>query len=128
MSSTVSQFYIVHPPHLSVFFNNHCTTLQNLSPHQFALLGDFNINFCNTYCCKLNGILQMLSLSQIVYTPTHTSPNGCTSLIDLALVSNTALLLHCSSVPPLLNSDHNMDLNFHLNGDIMTNKYSNNQE
>ncbi len=37
----------------------------------------------------------------------HKSKCWNTSLIKLALVSNTALLLHCSTVPPLLNSDHN---------------------
>ena len=49
----------------------------------------------------------MLSLSQVVGTPTHTSPNGDSSLIDLALVSNTTLLHHCSTIPPIVNSDHN---------------------
>ena len=40
-------------------------------------------------------------------TPTHTCPNGNSSLIDLALVSNTALLHYCSTMPPIANSDHN---------------------
>ena len=35
------------------------------------------------------------------------STNGNSSLIDLALVSNTALLQHCSTIPPIANSDHN---------------------
>ena len=50
----------------------------------------------------------MLSLSQVVGTPTHTGPSsGDSLLIDLAPISNTALLLYCSTVPPLANSDHN---------------------
>ena len=56
---------------------------------------------------SIASILQMLSLSQVVGTPTHTGPSGDSSLIDLALISNTALLLYCSTIPPLANSDHN---------------------
>ena len=105
-----------HPPSAPVsYFDNFYNTLLSLSPHQFSsfvLIGDFNVNFCNTdhpyfgklnsnpYFGKLNSILQMLSLSQVVDTPTHTGPSGDSSPIDLALISNTALLLYCSTVPP----------------------------
>ena len=101
------------PSSLVSFFDNFCTALHRLSIQSFSsftLLGDFNINFCNKShpnFCKLENILQMFSLSQVVNTPTHTSPNGDTSLIDLAILSNTALLLDCSTIPPLMNSDHN---------------------
>ena len=105
---------LYRPPSSSVsFFDSLYNTILNLSPHQFSsfvLVGDFNVDFCNTdhpYFYKLNSILQMLSLSQVVGTPTHTCPNGNSSLIDLALVSNTALLHHCSTMPPIANSDHN---------------------
>ena len=37
---------------------------------------------------------------------THVSPNGNTSLIDLALLSDTNDLNHCCTIPPLSNSDH----------------------
>jgi len=58
-------------------------------------------------------ILQMLSLSEVVGTPSHTGPSGDSSLIDLALISNVALLLYCSTVPPLANSNHNgLELSF----------------
>ena len=46
-------------------------------------------------------------MSQVVDTPTYTAPSGDSSLIDLVLMSNTSLLNHCSTVPPLANSDHN---------------------
>ena len=96
---------LYRPPSAPVsFFDNFYNTLLSLSPHQFSsfvLIGDFNVNFCNTdhpYFCKLNGILHMLSLSQVVGTPTHTGPSGDSSLIDLALISNAQKhsTKHCS--------------------------------
>ena len=44
---------------------------------------------------------------QVVPEPTHSNPNGSSSLIDLALVSNTSKLPSCAVIPPLSTSDHN---------------------
>ena len=108
----VSVLYL--PPSSPVsFFDDFCNTLQHLSPHlftSFMVVGDFNIIFFlkNTpNFCKLNGILQTISLSQVVHTATHTDCNGRASLIDLALVSRKTQLVNCSVIPPLANSDHN---------------------
>ena len=46
------------------------------------------------------------SLSQVVDTPTHFSPNGRSTLIDLAFVSNLHSFSNCSVIPQLSNSDH----------------------
>ena len=76
----------------------------------FVLLEDFNVNFRNSShplfsdLCK---ILHSYSLTQEVQEDTHTSPQGSTSLIDLALVSETSLLTSCCVIPPLATSDHN---------------------
>ena len=43
---------------------------------------------------------------QVVPSYTHVSPNGSTSLIDLAFLSTPTLLRSCSVIPPLANSDH----------------------
>ncbi len=59
------------------------------------------------YFCRLCNILQTFSLSQVVLSPTLTTPNGHASLIDLALVSSKTQLLECSVIPPLANADHN---------------------
>ena len=45
-------------------------------------------------------------LTQVVQEATRTTANTAT-LIDLAMMSNPALLERCSVVPPLSNSDHN---------------------
>ena len=44
---------------------------------------------------------------QVVPEPTHSSPNGSSSLIDLALVSDVSKLSSCIVIPPLSTSDHN---------------------
>ena len=74
------------------------------------VVGDFNIIFFKKDTpnfCKLNGILQTISLSQVVHTATYTDCNGRATLIDLALVSRKTQLVNCSVIPPLANSDHN---------------------
>ena len=43
---------------------------------------------------------------QAVQENTHVSPQGSTSLIDLALVSEASLLSSCCVIPPLATSDH----------------------
>ena len=93
------------------FFDYFSTALHSLSPHcfsSFVLVGDFNINFCkrdHPYFCKLDSILQMFSLSQVVQSPTHVNPDGSTSLIDLALVSKADAVLQCPTTPQLADHD-----------------------
>ena len=99
---------LYRPPSSAVtFFDNLCTAIQSISPilfSNFVLIGDFNINFCtrdHPYFCKLNAVLELFSLSQVVSAPTHTAPSGDASLIDLALVSDPGMILNCTTVPPL---------------------------
>ena len=76
----------------------------------FILLGDFNIDFCNTshhLFCKLSNLMHVFSLTQVVKDPTHYSQSGHSSIIDLALVSNLQNVSECTVMPPLANSDHN---------------------
>ena len=105
---------LYRPPSAPVSsFDKLFTILHELAPFRFAsfvLIGDFNIDICNSkhpYYYKLQSIIETFSLSQVVRSPTHTNSNSHASLIDLALVSNKALLLDCSVIPPLSNSDHN---------------------
>ena len=39
-------------------------------------------------------------------SPTHYTPNGCKTMIDLALISSPENIISCETVPPLSNSDH----------------------
>ncbi len=55
----------------------------------------------------LSSIFSSFALSQIVCRPTHTSPNGNSTLIDLALIPPSTEVVSCSVVPPIGNSDHN---------------------
>jgi len=95
---------------LSVF-DSLCNILSSLDPSllsHFVLLGDFNIDLCNTHhhlYSKLQCLLAMFSLTQVVTEPTHFGPSG-KSLIDLVLLSQPSQLLKCSTIPPLGNSDH----------------------
>ena len=81
------------PPSSSVCILDHLLyTLQLLNPFYFStflLMGDFNVNFYN---------------SSNFYT--HVCPTGNTSLIDLALISNTSKVSQCQTISPLCNSDH----------------------
>ena len=61
----------------------------------------------HTHFFNLCNILDCFSLSQVVPKPTHISPLGSTSIIDLALISDPSKLLSCSVIPPLGASDHN---------------------
>ena len=75
----------------------------------FVLLGDFNVNVNNVshpLLSNLYDLLDCFSLVQVVPEPTHTSPAGTTSLIDLALISNSSMLSSCAVVPPLGRSNH----------------------
>ena len=51
-------------------------------------------------------IIDTFSLVQVVPEPTHVSPSGSTSLIDLAMISNFCMLSSCTVLPPLGSSDH----------------------
>ena len=101
------------PPSSPVYiFDNLCTTLQILNPavfRNFLLLGDFNVDVCNqtSYLYShINDIMLSFSLTQIVTSPTRISPSGNSSLIDLAMVSNTEHLKQCTLIPPLSTFDH----------------------
>ena len=83
-----------------------------INPAYFStilLLGDFNVDFCNSQhfmFSHLNNLLCNFSLTQVVLSFTHVSPNGSKSLIDLALLADVSQLLNCSTIPPLSSSDH----------------------
>ena len=102
-------FYIVlQVPHqffLSCSQNLHLSIFSNL-----ILLGDFNVNFFSSshpFYSHLCNIIDSFSLHQCVTDPTHTSPSGTASLIDLVFVSDSQLLSNCVIIPPLGTSDHN---------------------
>ena len=103
----------VYPPSSSVcIFNKLCTILQLANPARFlfyVLLGDFNVNYLNKtkYLFPyIKHILCTYSLSQTVPSYTRVSSNGASSLIDLAMLSDTEHLQCCSTIPPLSNSDY----------------------
>ena len=75
----------------------------------FLLLGDFNVDFCNSkhfMFSHLNNLLCNFSLTQVVPSFTHGSTNGSKSLINLALLADVSQLLNCATIPPLSSSDH----------------------
>ena len=101
------------PPSSSVCIFDHLLyTLQLLNPFYFStflLMGDFNVNFYNSSNFLLSHIftiMQLFSLTQVVSSYTHVCPTGNTSLIDLALISNTSKVSQCQTISPLCNSDH----------------------
>lgn len=73
------------------------------------LLGDFNVNFCNSLSplfSKLqHTIASSLCLTQVVTEPTCLSSTS-NSLIDLVFVSASINVLSCTTIPALANSDH----------------------
>ena len=73
----------------------------------FVLLCDFNVNFdtSHSFYLYLSDLMTSFSLSQVVDTPTHFSPNGQSTLIDLVFVSNLHSFSNCSIIPQLSNSD-----------------------
>ena len=60
----------------------------------------------NIMFSHLNNLLCNFSLTQVVPSFSHVSPNGSKSLIDLALLADVSQLLNCSTIPPLSSSDH----------------------
>ena len=99
------------PPSFSVCIIDHLLyTLQLLNPFNFStflLMGDFNFyNSSNFLLSHIFNIMQLFSLTQVVSSYTHVSPTGNTSLIDLALISNTSKVSQCQTISPLCNSDH----------------------
>ena len=80
----------------------------------FVLLGDFNVNINNPSHPLFSNLCSMLdsfSFEQVVTEPTHTSPLGNSSLIDLVMISNPSLLSSCTVIPPLGSSDHIVECN-----------------
>ena len=74
----------------------------------FILVGDFNVNLCNSHCpllLKLQSFASSLDLTQVVSEPTHFSSSSV-SLIDLVYLSAPANLISCATIPSLANSDH----------------------
>ena len=108
----ISAFY--RPPSSDVsYFDELFDVIEKLDIVNFSnyiLLGDFNINFCNPthpLYSRLTNLCNSFMLTQVVTEPTHTSPTGNQSLIDLVFLSHPLQLVHCHVSPPLGTSDHN---------------------
>ena len=89
-----------------------CTSLFQ-SVHQsyfsnFVILGDFSVDFTTSHPLYpfLFDFMSSFCLTQVVDSPTHFSPAGKPTLIDLVFVSNVRSCFSCSTIPPLANSDH----------------------
>ena len=90
-------------------FNENQAVFKSILFSTFLLLGNFNVNFCNSshhLFPHLNHIVHCFSLTQVVPSYTHVHPNGAKSLIDLALLSDLSKLSHCEIISPLGSSDH----------------------
>ena len=101
----------LHYQQFPLFYSLFCT-LEILNPFcfsSFLLLGDFNVNFCNTshyLYSHLDHISASFCLLQVVPSFTHVKSNGTKSLIDLAFLSDPSQLSRCETVSPLGSSDH----------------------
>ena len=85
-------------------------TLNIVNFYSFVLVGDFNINFCNSshpLYSRLTNLCNSFQLTQVVTEPTHATSAGDMSLIDLVFLSHPLQLMHCDVSPPLGTSDHN---------------------
>ena len=89
------------------------SVLDELNPidlSKIVLVGDFNINFNPSAVSPLKAkFLQLLykfNLTQVVDEPTHLSPNGNNSLIDLVLLPNPSMCMSVEMLPPISTSDH----------------------
>ena len=90
------------------------SALEQLSPSRLKsliLLGDFNIDRSPTSSHPLlpilNSIEDKLDLKQVVTTATCTTSTSST-IIDHIYISNNITHSHCTDLPPLLGSDHNI--------------------
>ena len=95
------------PPSFPVsIFDNLCTTLQMVNPAQFStflLLGDFNVNFLNPQHHLFSHLRDVFHYIRL-FPPLPI--NGNRPLIDLVLLSEPSCLQSCTTIPPLLSSDH----------------------
>ena len=86
--------------------HNVLSSLAHSLTHNLILVGDFNVNYLSSspLLNLLNVISDFFSLDQIVTQPTHFSPSGTPSLIDLVFVPS--FTSHsCTVLPPVSNSD-----------------------
>ena len=105
----VSSFY--RPPTSVSAVSDLINTFSSLGPNftsKSILVGDFNVNVGNSRAPlvdQVSSLTSLFSLSQIVSQPTHFSPTGSPSIIDLVFVPRS---IRRSSVitPPLDSSDH----------------------
>ena len=105
------------PSSPSCIFDLLYSSKQTANMHTFSnlvllVLGDFNVNVntsnpSHPLFNELCNIMNNFSLVQVVSEPTHLSPNGNSSLVDLALISDPSKLSSCAVIPPLGTSDHN---------------------
>ena len=84
------------------------TSLAHSYSHNLILLGDFNVNYLSPspLLNQLHVISDLYSLDQIVAQPTHFSPSGTPSLIDLVFVPSSFSSYSCNVLLPISNSDH----------------------
>ena len=84
------------------------TSLAHSYSHNLILLGDFNVNYLSPspLLNQLHVISDLFSLDQIVAQPTHFSPSGTPSPIDLVFVPSSFSSYSCNVLPPISNSDH----------------------
>ena len=106
---SLATFY--RPPSCPDDLNSLHTVLSSLAhsfTHNLILVGNFNVNYLSSspLLNKLNVISDSFSLEQIVTQPTHFSPSGTSSLIDLVFVLSFSSH-SCTVLPPVSNSDHN---------------------
>ena len=80
-----------------------CVSLMNI-----ILVGDFNVGLFDptlSPLSDLNAATSFFHLSQIVTEPTRLTDTTAT-LFDLVYVSDPSSIAGCTTIPPLLNSDH----------------------
>ena len=105
------------PSSCQSIFDKVSTILENLDSvyfSNFILLGDFNIDFCKfdhqqgaaKLYPGLSNLLSSFSLAQMMTEPTRLGKNGQGTLIDWVLTSSPMNIQLCTTVPPLVNSDH----------------------
>lgn len=111
LGSDVSICLFYRPPGsvyslLDTLFDTLCNIFVSLAS-KFFLIGDFNIDFLTPSFLyhKLLSIVTSFNLTQVVKDPTRVC-NSCSTLIDLIFVSPSVNIDLCSTIPPLLNSDH----------------------